>query len=70
MAMGEKKLVERKLFAGARVRRLRRELALTQAAMAEALGIGLHGTYRWGDHPPKLRQFEIERLSDGELVAS
>ena len=37
--------------------------------MAEALGIGLHGTYRWGDHPPKLRQFQIERLSDGELVA-
>jgi transcriptional repressor of cell division inhibition gene dicB len=37
--------------------------------MAQALGIGLHGTYRWGDHPPKLRQFEIERLSDGELKA-
>ena len=34
-----KKLVERKLFAGARVRRLRREQRLTQAAMAEALGI-------------------------------
>ena len=33
------KLVERKLFAGARVRRLRREQRLTQAAMAEALGI-------------------------------
>lgn len=33
------KMIERKLFAGARVRRLRRELRLTQAAMAEALGI-------------------------------
>ncbi|MGI9438683.1 MAG: helix-turn-helix domain-containing protein [Parvibaculales bacterium] len=33
------KLVERKLFAGARVRRLRREQRLTQAAMAQALGI-------------------------------
>ena len=32
-------LVERKLFAGPRVRRLRREQRLTQAAMAEALGI-------------------------------
>lgn len=32
-------LVERKLFAGPRVRRLRRELGLTQAAMAESLGI-------------------------------
>jgi hypothetical protein len=36
--------------------------------MAQALGIGLHGTYRWGESPPKLRQFEIERISDGELV--
>jgi predicted transcriptional regulator/DNA-binding XRE family transcriptional regulator len=33
------RLVEKKLFAGARVRRLRREQRLTQAAMAEALGI-------------------------------
>lgn len=32
-------LVERKLFAGPRIRRLRRELGLTQAAMASALGI-------------------------------
>ena len=37
--------------------------------MAEALKIGLHGTYRWGESPPKLRQFEIERISDGELMA-
>ncbi len=34
-----KKLIERKLFAGSRIRRLRRELGLTQAAMANALGI-------------------------------
>ena len=33
------KLVERKLFAGARVRRLRREQRMTQAVMAESLGI-------------------------------
>ena len=39
MADTTNKLVERKLFAGARVRRLRREQRLTQAAMAEALGI-------------------------------
>lgn len=38
-ARKEGKMVERKLFAGARVRRLRRELRLTQAAMAEALGV-------------------------------
>ena len=37
--------------------------------MAKALGIGLHGTYRWGESPPKLRQFEIERISAGELKA-
>lgn len=30
---------DRKLFAGARIRRLRRDLGLTQAAMAESLGI-------------------------------
>ena len=36
--------------------------------MAKLLGIGLHGTYRWGERPPMLRQFEMERLSDGELV--
>ena len=39
MADSIKKLVERKLFAGPRIRRLRREQRLTQAAMAEALGI-------------------------------
>ena len=39
MSEASNRLVERKLFAGARVRRLRREQRLTQAAMAEALGI-------------------------------
>jgi predicted transcriptional regulator/DNA-binding XRE family transcriptional regulator len=39
MADANNKLVERKLFAGPRIRRLRREQRLTQAAMAEALGI-------------------------------
>jgi len=32
-------MAEQKLFAGHAVRRLRRQLALTQAAMAEALGV-------------------------------
>ncbi len=32
-------LVDRKLFAGPKIRRLRRELRLTQAAMADALGV-------------------------------
>tara|TARA_R110000824_G_scaffold33516_2_gene107313 strand:- start:592 stop:801 length:210 start_codon:yes stop_codon:yes gene_type:complete len=35
--------------------------------MAEWLGIWPHGTYRWGEYPPKLRQFEIERLTSGDL---
>lgn len=39
MSEKKNKLVEKKLFAGPRIRRLRRELSLTQAAMAEALGI-------------------------------
>ena len=39
MAGKAEPLIERKLFAGARVRRLRRDLRLTQAAMAEALGV-------------------------------
>jgi hypothetical protein len=37
--------------------------------LAEALGIWPHPIYRWGEHPPKLRQFEIERLTNGELKA-
>tara|TARA_S200002703_G_scaffold144568_1_gene138321 strand:- start:213 stop:377 length:165 start_codon:yes stop_codon:yes gene_type:complete len=37
--------------------------------LAEALGIWPHSIYRWGDNPPKLRQFEIERLTDGALKA-
>ena len=37
--------------------------------MAEALGIWPHGTYRWGEFPPMLRQFQMERLTDGKLVA-
>ena len=35
--------------------------------LALALEIWPHAIYRWGDNPPKLRQFEIERLTDGEL---
>jgi transcriptional repressor of cell division inhibition gene dicB len=37
--------------------------------LADALGIWPHPIYRWKDSPPKLRQFELERLTDGELVA-
>jgi len=37
--------------------------------MAEALKIGVFGTYRWGQNPPILRQFQIERLTKGKLKA-
>ena len=37
--------------------------------LADALGIWPHPIYRWKENPPKLRQFEIERLTDGELKA-
>lgn len=37
--------------------------------MAEMLRIWPHGTYRWGEFPPMLRQFQMERLTDGKLVA-
>jgi hypothetical protein len=37
--------------------------------LAFFLDIWPHATYRWGEYPPRLRQFEIERFSDGELRA-
>ncbi len=37
--MADDKVIERKLFAGARIKRLRRELGLTQTAMADSLSI-------------------------------
>jgi len=37
--------------------------------LAKALGISRFAIHRWKDHPPKLRQFELERLTGGELRA-
>lgn len=37
--------------------------------MAEALKITTQATYQWGDKPPLLRQFELERISGGKLKA-
>ena len=37
--------------------------------MADYFGIWVHATYRWGDTPPQLRQFQVERYTDGELRA-
>tara|TARA_S200002703_G_scaffold59400_2_gene51520 strand:+ start:364 stop:528 length:165 start_codon:yes stop_codon:yes gene_type:complete len=38
-------------------------------SLAAALNIWPHSIYRWGDNPPMLRQFELERLTDGGLKA-
>jgi hypothetical protein len=37
--------------------------------LAEALGIWVSATYQWGDHPPPVRQFQIEVASKGKLKA-
>ena len=37
--------------------------------LADALGIWPHPIYRWKESPPPLRQFQIERLTKGELKA-
>jgi hypothetical protein len=37
--------------------------------LANAIGIWPHGIYRWGERPPMLRQYQIERLTAGELKA-
>jgi transcriptional repressor of cell division inhibition gene dicB len=38
--------------------------------LAAALGIWPHGIYRWGKKPPMLRQFQLERITDGALKVS
>jgi hypothetical protein len=37
--------------------------------LAAELGIWAHVIYRWGDHPPKARQYELEVKSKGKLKA-
>lgn len=38
-------------------------------AVAAALGIRQPSVMGWGDHPPALRQLQIESLTGGELKA-
>lgn len=40
-----------------------------KAKTARALGLTYQAVQKWGGHPPLLRQFEIERLTDGQLRA-
>lgn len=35
--------------------------------MAKVLNISRAAVYQWGEYPPKLRQFELERITNGEL---
>jgi hypothetical protein len=41
----------------------------TKAKLAKALGVAPPSIYSWGDHPPPLRQIQIQRLTNGDLVA-
>jgi hypothetical protein len=37
--------------------------------LADALGMWPHVIYRWGDHPPKARQYELQVKTNGKLKA-
>jgi hypothetical protein len=37
--------------------------------LAEFLGIWPHNISRWGEHPPKERQYELEVRTNGALKA-
>lgn len=36
---------------------------------AEAIGTSYEAVRKWGVYPPKLRQYQIESLTDGKLKA-
>lgn len=38
-------------------------------ALADALGIWHSAIYQWGEHPPALRQLQLERITNGALKA-
>lgn len=38
-------------------------------ALAVALDVWPHTIYKWGDKPPELQQYRIERLTNGALKA-
>lgn len=42
----------------------------TVAALAKALNVSVQAIYDWDEEPPALRQFQLERLSGGELKAA
>ena len=42
----------------------------SQAATARALGIAQPAVFNWGEHPPPLRQLQIQALTGGKLKAA
>ncbi|WP_129141497.1 Cro/CI family transcriptional regulator [Modicisalibacter coralii] len=42
----------------------------TASAVARALGITPHAVIQWGDVVPIRRQYELERITKGELKAA
>jgi len=41
----------------------------SRQALAAALDLKLPSIYDWGDHPPDLRQIQLEMLTAGQLRA-
>jgi len=41
----------------------------SSAALARALGINRSAVHQWGDKPPVPRQYQIQVVTDGKLVA-
>lgn len=41
----------------------------SKAKLAEALGIEPPSVYTWGEHPPALRQLQLEALTERKLRA-
>lgn len=41
----------------------------SRKALAQALDIWPHSISRWGQRPPELQQYRIEKLTDGKLRA-
>lgn len=41
----------------------------SKRALAEALGVWPHVIYKWGQHPPMARQYEMEVKTGGALRA-
>ncbi|GGZ31732.1 DNA-binding transcriptional regulator Cro [Shewanella chilikensis] len=41
----------------------------TATALAKALGITKSSVSQWGEHVPQLRAYQLERITNGKLIA-